>query len=252
MRGTNPRRIGFGYCRPAVVLAGQGGSAVRLGLVTDIHGHAAELARALEHFRRRGVDRVVTIGDTFDAFTRSDGDAEIAALLLESGAVGVWGNHDFCLCGDVLAETRAHYPEAALTFMARMQPRLVIEDCCFSHKDSSVDPHDAEELWGAGDHPLDLRRRASLGFAAAPQRWQFVGHYHLWWATTASGGAWQGPRPLEFDPSQRYFVVVGAACDGWCALLDLTRAVLEPLWCGPEASGAGRGPEADLGRYSRL
>ena len=43
---------------------------MRLGLVTDVHNHAAELAAALAAFQDRGVDRVVTIGDTCDAFGR--------------------------------------------------------------------------------------------------------------------------------------------------------------------------------------
>jgi predicted phosphodiesterase len=62
---------------------------MRLGLVTDVHSHAAELARALTLFRRLRVDRVVSIGDTIDSFARSHGGAEAATLLLEANAVGV-------------------------------------------------------------------------------------------------------------------------------------------------------------------
>ena len=36
---------------------------MRLGLVTDIHNHAAELARALTLFREHAVDQVVTIAN---------------------------------------------------------------------------------------------------------------------------------------------------------------------------------------------
>ena len=43
---------------------------MRIGLVTDIHDHAEPLSRALGLFRQRGVDRVVTLGDSCDAFTR--------------------------------------------------------------------------------------------------------------------------------------------------------------------------------------
>jgi predicted phosphodiesterase len=206
---------------------------VRLGLVTDVHSHAAELARALAIFQQCGVDRVVTIGDTIDAFARSDVAAEVAALLLEVNAVGVWGNHDFSLRGDVPLATRARFPESALTFMARMQPRLVIGDCHFSHKESTVDPHDVEQLWDISDRRLCLEERASVAFQAVPQRWQFVGHYHRWWAATPSRSAiWQGDGPLAFDETERYFVVVGATCEGWCGILDIERSVLEPHWCG--------------------
>jgi predicted phosphodiesterase len=205
---------------------------MRLGLVTDVHSHPKELARALALFRERQVDRVLTIGDTIDAFARSDGAAEVASLLLEADAVGVWGNHDFGLRGEVRETTRARFSKEVFTFMARMQPRLVIGDCHFSHKESSVDPYDIEQLWDLSDRPLDLAERAALAFDAMPQQWQFVGHYHRWWATTSLGKTWQGAGPLAFNSEERYFTVVGATCEGWCGLLDLERAVLEPLWCG--------------------
>ena len=85
---------------------------MRIGLVTDVHNHAAELAGALAAFRTRGVDQVVTIGDTCDAFGRGDGAGEVASLLDGCSAVGVWGNHDFTLCRDVPEAVRDRYPPA--------------------------------------------------------------------------------------------------------------------------------------------
>jgi hypothetical protein len=191
------------------------------------------LARALTLFRQHRVDQVVTLGDTIDAFAHSDGAAEVAALLLEAGAVGVWGNHDCNLRGDVPEKTRARFPALALTFMARMQPRLVLGHCHFSHKEASVDPHDVAQLWDVSDRPLNLMERARQGFAAVPQGWLFVGHYHRWWAATPSGPlGWSGPEPLALASGERYVVVVGAVCDGWCGLLDVEDATLQPLWCG--------------------
>src|SRR5262245_34147003 len=127
---------------------------MRLGLVTDVHNHAAELAAALASFRDRGVDRVITLGDTCDAFGRGDGAGEVASLLDECSAVGVWGNHDFTLCRNVPAAVRGRYPPLALAVMGRMEPRLVVGDCHFSHKESSVDPYDVDQLWDISDRPL--------------------------------------------------------------------------------------------------
>jgi hypothetical protein len=207
---------------------------MRLGLVTDVHNHAAGLAAALAVFRERGVEQVVTIGDTCDAYARDTGAGEVAALLDACGAVGVWGNHDFTLCRDVSAEVRGRFPPAVLDVMARMQPRLTIEGCHFSHKESSVDPHDVAQLWDIGDGTLDLMERAVLAFGAVGSRWQFVGHYHRWWAATPEGPVdWAGPAPLCFEPGRRYFVVVAAVCHGWCGVLDIDRGELEPLRCGP-------------------
>ena len=205
---------------------------MRLGLVTDVHNHAAELATALSLFRDRGVTRVLTIGDTCDAFARPDGAGEVATLLQQCGAVGVWGNHDFTLCRDVPVEARSRYPSSVLDLMARMEPRLVIEECHFSHKESSVDPHDVEQLWHISERPRDLVERAGLAFGAVGSRLQFVGHYHRWWAATPEGPVgWSGSEPLCFEPDKRYFVVVAAVCDGWCGILDTERGQLEPLRC---------------------
>ena len=204
---------------------------MRIGLVTDVHSHAAELARALTVFRERGVDRIITIGDTIDAYTRSNGSREVAELLLAAGAEGVWGNHDFGLRGDVEPDTRERFAAPVFDFMNRMQPRFTVEDCHFSHKESSVDPWDVEQLWELSEYPLPLEDRAALAFAAVPNWLQFTGHYHRWWAATAGGVVWQGDGELRFDPGERYFIVHGATCEGWCGILDLDANTLEPIRC---------------------
>jgi hypothetical protein len=206
---------------------------MRLGLVTDVHNHAIELARALTLFHEMAVGQIVTHGDTCDAFSHADGAGEVASLLRGCGAIGVWGNHDFMLCREVSAAIRERYPPVVLDTMARMRPRLVIEECHFSHKESSVDPHDVAQLWDVSDRPLDLMERAQLAFAAVPCRWQFVGHYHRWWAATPNGSVgWSATGPLRFEADRRYFVVVAAVCDGWCGVLDTDQGTLEPLRCG--------------------
>jgi hypothetical protein len=152
---------------------------MRLGLVTDVHSHAAELARALALFRHLQVDQVVTIGDTIDAFSRPKGAGEVATLLLEANAVGVWGNNDFGLRGAVPERIRARVDPGSLTIMARMQPRLVIGDCHFSHKQSPVDPFDVTQLWDVSEQRPTMAERAARAFRSVPQRLQFVCHYHL-------------------------------------------------------------------------
>jgi predicted phosphodiesterase len=203
-----------------------------LGLITDVHNHSPELARALDLLLARGVDRVVTIGDTCDAFASPDGATEVASLLAACGAVGVWGNHDFGLCRDISDKHRARFGPVVLDYMARMQPFLEIENCYFSHREASVDAHDVVQLWSMSDAPLDLMACAMAGFAATRYDCQFVGHYHRWWATTPRGRIeWEEGEPLVLRPSERYFVVVAAVCDGWCAILDTISGVLQPLTC---------------------
>lgn len=205
---------------------------MRLGLVTDVHNHAAELARALRLFQDHAVEQVVTIGDTCDAFGRHDGAVEVATLLKGREAVGVWGNHDFGLCQDVAGKQRARFGPAVGEFLGAMRPALEIDGCYFSHKDASVDARDVMQLWSLEDEPLDLLARATAGLAAVPHDRQFVGHYHRWWAATPRGQIdWDGSGPLLLRPGERYFVVVAAVFQGWCGVLDTTSGVLHPVRC---------------------
>ena len=208
-------------------------ASMRLGLVTDIHSHHAELCRALELFRLHDVEKIVTIGDTCDVFRSPKGADRVAAQLAACGAVGVWGNHDFSLCRDVSEASGTRYDVTTLNFMEQMQPRLEIEGCYFSHKDASVDPCDAGQLWTYEDDTLDLTARARAGLAAVPNARQFVGHYHRWWAATEDGPIdWSGAEPLTLRPGRRYFVIVAAVFQGHCAVFDTVSGLLEPLHCG--------------------
>jgi hypothetical protein len=208
---------------------------MRLGLVTDIHNHVAPLTRALEIFREEGVEQVLNLGDACDPFSATHG-AEVARLLREAKAVGVWGNHDVGLCHEVEAFTREKYTAETLEYMTTMQPRLRVDGCHFSHREASVDPRDIAQLWDFSEDGRNLLLKSRLGLQATEDRLQFLGHYHCWWAATPDGPlAWEGERPLEFAPDERYFVVVAPVFDGWCAVLDTGRGVLRPYRCG----GAG-------------
>lgn len=203
---------------------------MRLGLVTDIHNHHVELAKALELFRTRNVDQVVTIGDTCDAFAPPEGSDEVATLLSACGAMGVWGNHDFGLCHEISDDCRERFGDATFDFMQRMKPQVEIDGCYFSHKDASVDPHDVEQLWDFEDDSRDLKARANAGFAAISNRRQFIGHYHCWWAATPTGPTgWDGAEPLLLRPEERYFIVVAGVFQSSCAVFDTESGLLEPF-----------------------
>jgi hypothetical protein len=204
-----------------------------IGLVTDIHDHVEPLARALDLFRRRGVDQVITLGDSCQAFTRHSRAAEVVGLLRGANVIGVWGNHDMGLCHEVDERARQRYPAAVLGYLATMKPRLCLGECHFSHDEPSVDPYDAQSLWARDeDETLDLAGRARQGFAAVAQRLLFVGQYHRWLAVTEAGPlAWRGDRPLIMQGASRYLVIVGPVFQGHCAVLDTEQCELCPLPC---------------------
>lgn len=197
---------------------------MKLGLLTDIHEHVRYLRLALLQFEREHVDQIVVIGDLFEQGTRLD---ETCRLLTEAGAVGVWGNHDFGLCVDQTEESRTRYSAEALRFMASLAPRLELEGCLFSHIEPWLDPNRLEDLWYF-EGPPQQHGNLDRIFGAAPQRLLFAGHYHQWLVSRPGEIApWPGDRPIRLNEG-RYFVVVGALCEGDFGTYDTETFELVP------------------------
>jgi hypothetical protein len=198
---------------------------MRIGILTDIHEEIAFLTLALERLRRERVDQVVFLGDVCCTGERL---AETVALLGTASPVGVWGNHDFGLCGEPDPVTRQRYTAPVLDFMATLRPRLELAGCLFTHVEPWLDPTDLAQLWWF-EGPPDTPEKAARSFDAWPHRVMFCGHFHRWLAATESGCVeWDGGRPLVLTPPERYLVVVAAVCDGKFAVFDTETHELLP------------------------
>lgn len=198
---------------------------MRLGLLADIHERVAPLRRALRLFRAQGVEQVVLLGDVFDT---GAGAKETVALLAGAGARGVWGNHDLGLCGIPSEPLRRELPRSVLRFAAGLQPRLVVEDCLFTHVEPWLDPEEPLQIWHAGDLPSP-RENVTQSFAAAPQRVLFLGHFHAWHLDSPEGSLpWRGERPVSLAGG-RFLVTVAALADGFCAAYDTRSGWLAPF-----------------------
>ena len=197
---------------------------MKLGLLTDIHEHVDYLAAALQMLQQEAVDQIVVIGDIYETGKQLD---EACQLLTEADAIGVWGNHDFGLCVNPIPEVREKFHLTTLAFMSRLTPWLDIGDCHFSHVEPWLDATELVDIWyfkGEPDRPESLERI----FDAVPQRLMFSGHNHRWLlATRESVCDWKGEGPVDLS-NQRYFVVIGALCDGNFATLDTASWTLTP------------------------
>ena len=95
------------------------GTRVPIGIVADIHEAFAPTspARALAEFRRHSVDQVVNLGDACESALAGGRASNVVALLRDSDAIGVWGNHDFGLCFEVHDRVRQNAAPEVLDYM---------------------------------------------------------------------------------------------------------------------------------------
>ncbi len=201
-------------------------SPMKLGLITDVHEHVEFLRLALDRFDKEQVDQIVMIGDVFEMGERID---ETCRLLAEASAIGVWGNHDYGLCVDVDDKARAKYPAIAIEYMTSLRSRLDVAGCHFTHVEPWLDPKELADLWYF-DGPPDEHGKLARIFDAVPNRVMFAGHFHKWLLATPDGITdWMGEAPIRLMEDKRYFVVVGALCEGRYAVFDTESSVLVPF-----------------------
>ena len=198
---------------------------MKLGLITDIHEQTEHLRTALSLFHRKGVEQIVIIGDVFEMGERIE---ETCRLLVDAKAIGVWGNHDFGLCVDLDDDIRAKYPPVVIDYMASLRPRLDVGGCHFTHVEPWLNPEDVADLWYF-EGPPDEHGKLERIFNAVPNRIMFAGHYHKWLLATPDGiSGWNGESPIRLEHG-RYFVVVGALCEGQFAIFDTDSSELLPF-----------------------
>ena len=201
---------------------------MRIGIVTDIHDEVEHLTAALAKLRAERVDLIVSLGDTTDFHGAHNRAWDVAGILRDAGAVGVWGNHDFGLCRDVPLDQLNDPDHGALAYFATFQPHLSIADCHFSHVEPWLNPDDAGDLWYF-DGPPDSAEKLARSFAAVPESQMFLGHFHRWLIGTAEGVLpWTGEEPLAFRTGERTLAVIAPIFNGCFALFDTDTRTLYP------------------------
>ncbi len=199
---------------------------MRLGLLADIHEAVDLLDRAIKALRARGVSRFVILGDIFETGERLVPTVKALAGL---DSVGVWGNHDFGLCGDDVREClkQANSPEI-LHYFGSLKPAIEIQECWFQHIEPFLDSSKLNDLWAyTGDSTLLDPGRS---FDAIPHRRIFMGHLHRWKLNTPEGPLnWDGRSPVRLDSETRYLIVINAVREGFCAYYDTDADEIAPI-----------------------
>ncbi|MBS0205455.1 MAG: metallophosphoesterase family protein [Planctomycetes bacterium] len=197
---------------------------MKLGLITDIHEHVGYLRAALIQLEQERVDQIVILGDVFEHGRYLD---ETCQLLSSVAAIGVWGNHDYGLCVAPTDESRQRYSADTLRFMESLQPRMIQWGCHFSHVEPWLNPEQLEDLWYFEGLPDEQHKRDRI-FAAVPHEIMFGGHYHCWLLTRPNDiQPWTADHSIRLTDG-RYFVVIGALCEGSFATFDTDTLELTP------------------------
>ena len=202
-----------------------------IGLLADIHDAVEPLKDSLARFRELGVQQVVSLGDAFETYRPGEPGPEVARLLSEAGAIGVWGNHDVGLSHDIPDKVRKIADPALLEFTVTLQSQLIIDNCRFSHVEPWLNPSVIKELWHYDGQP-ETTEMAERSFDGVPEQFIFVGHYHCWVAMNLNGPLdWDGTEKISFAGDQRYFVIIAPVFSGWSAVFDSETAELTPILC---------------------
>jgi len=195
---------------------------VRLGLLADIHEAVEPLRAAVGELRARKVDSFVMLGDVLDHGERVD---ETVALLSALPGLGVWGNHDFGLCGEIHPSVRGRFSPSVFEYFSRLRPSVVLEGVRFQHIDPHLDPEQFADLWS---FPTPAERLE--GLARCSEARLFAGHLHGWGVYTPERQIpWDGEDVFRYRVNHRYLTIVHAVVNGWCAVFDSDHDVLEPI-----------------------
>ena len=199
---------------------------MKLGILSDIHEAVELLEVALGRLAYEEVDRLIVLGDVFETGPRM---GETVRLLRESGAIGVYGNHDYGLSNEPSDFVRERFSPEVLSYMGSLLPRMEVEGCLFAHREPCLDCSEVAEIWHVDDEEL-ASAVIERSFDAVANRSIFIGHFHRWKAFSRGRSLdWEGLAPLRFPDDGPTMVVVGAVCDGHSAVFETTRRILTPI-----------------------
>jgi len=206
-----------------------GSKQVLIGIVADVHDSLDALKAILTRFREVGVQQIVSLGDAFETYKPGDPGPEVGRMLQNTGAIGVWGNHDVGLSYRIPDEVRKKADPELLEYTKTFRPQIVVENCRFSHVEPWLDPTKIEDLWhfeGVPNRPEYARRSLD----AVQEQFLFVGHYHVWAITSSVETVeWNATEKISLSLDQRYVVLTAAAVHGWSAVFDSAKAELMPI-----------------------
>ena len=175
-----------------------------VALISDVHGAAGTLERALELCRQEGVESVALLGDLIDRPEQADA---CAVALMDWHVVGVYGNHEREIA--LQAAERGGLRRETVELLSSLQEHVVICDACFTHEAAH---------WAHQHGPLARLLVALHHEPWAGARLTFVGHSHVRTARNQHGALDIARGRLTLAPHHRYLINPGAVTAGQFAV----------------------------------
>ncbi|NWG53004.1 MAG: metallophosphoesterase family protein [Hydrogenophilaceae bacterium] len=193
---------------------------MKIGIVSDIHGNAPALARALALMG--DVDEIFCLGDSINQYRFSN---EVVALLRGREAITIVGNHEeaFYAPGGGRARDQAWIETGHLAWLGAQPPRRTLERCGKRLMLVHSTP------WSPGGDYVVPQSRAFARFGETDADIVFYGHTHVPVAAYVNGVHIVNPGAVgELRPG---------AADLSCAVLDLVSGEVRhvPFALGGEA-----------------
>lgn len=153
---------------------------MRLGIISDIHANREALDAVLAHLERRGIDRLVCLGDIVGYGADPGYCVDRLTERAATGAILIRGNHDHAIgtpsermnpvATAAIDWTRDQLSPAQKTFLAALPYTAVIDEALFVHANAW-----APEDWGYVVSP----REAERSMDRTDARITLCGHTHV-------------------------------------------------------------------------
>jgi predicted phosphodiesterase len=183
-----------------------------VAVISDVHGAAGTLERALAECRREGAETVALLGDLVDRTEQADA---CAAALAGWPVVGVYGNHEREIALE--AEDHGGLAPETVALLSSLREHLTVGDVCFAHEMAH---------WGLHHGPLARLLEVVHHDPCAAARITFVGHSHVRAARDEHGALDINRGSLTLSPRRRYLINPGALTAGQFALWDRAAQVV--------------------------
>jgi len=197
---------------------------VKYAVISDVHANPEALRRVLDDARRCGAEKVVCLGDVVGY---GPGPAEAVALVRESAALAIAGNHDDAVSGrgdssafiGLAADAAERHRDAlsadARAWLGSLPYTCELQGAVATHGDIT-DPKSFAYIEDESD--------AAANFEATDAQLVFVGHTHVptIFLTGRSGTVYKTePQDFELEDGKRYIVNPGSVgypreADGKC------------------------------------